>query len=165
MAVDTYPSGIKRPVNERQREISKRSREKTTRAELNAELVRERLEVERMRLELESARLELTKRPPAAPVAGVGDLLGLWSGYVLSPDSAGKSSDVLDASKLLADALGVTKGGARDTGGGLAEAVSAVVLESSAIAARAAERDRTRARMLAAGMDAATIAAILGEGE
>lgn len=133
------------------------------RAELRADVAKLRAANESMALELEAARLELAAKPPPAPAAGLSELVALWSGYVLNPGA--KSSDALEASRLLADALGITKGGARDTGSGTAEAVSAVVLESAAIAARAAERDRTRARMVAAGMDAATIAAILGEGE
>lgn len=135
------------------------------RARLRSETAKARAANEAMALELEAARLELARRPARADedIAGLPELAGLWSGLVR--DEGAKVGDRLEASRLLADALGITKGGAKDAGGGVAEAVSAVVLESSAIAARAAERDRTRARMLAAGMDPATIAAILGEGD
>ena len=133
------------------------------RAQIRADVSKLRAANEAIKLELEAARLELAAKPPPAPAAGLNELVALWSGYVLNPGA--KSSDALEASRLLADALGITKGGARDTGAGTAEAVSAVVLESSAIAARAAERDRVRARMLAGGMTPEAIAAILGEGE
>ena len=82
--------------------MNQRSREKTERAKLAAEVKREELKLKR------EAR-EAAMKPPPAPVAGLPELVALWSGFILDP--AAKGSDALEASRLLADALGLTKGG------------------------------------------------------
>lgn len=139
--------------------MNQRSREKTERLRERAELKREELRTKR-----ELAKAKVLPVAPSKTPATLNDCQAVLSAMILGEMPVAANIQ-LEAVRIYADSQGWTKGGARDTGPATAEAVSAVVLESSAIAARAAERDRTRARMLAAGMDAATIAAILGEGD
>jgi hypothetical protein len=134
-------------------------------AQIKAEVSKLRAANEAIKLELESARLELATRPARsdADMAGLPELAGLWSALVR--DDGAKVSERLEASRLLADALGLTKGGARSAGGDAEtrEVVSAVVLESALAVALAREREATRARMRAGGMGEDAINAILGE--
>lgn len=132
------------------------------RARVRADVSKLRAANEALALDLEAARLELASRPVRsdADVAGLPELAGLWSALVR--DEGANVRDRLEASRLLADALGLTKGGARDAGGDASdrETVSAVVIES----ALATERARLRRALEAAGSAPEVIAAALGEG-
>lgn len=159
MAVDMHALAVQRRAVDPDLKFAHEKR--LERAKLRSETAKMRAANEALKLDLEAARLELASRPARADgdMAGLPELAGLWSSLVR--DEGAKVGDRLEASRLLADALGITKGGARDTGAATAEAVSAVVLESAAIAARAAERDRLRARLAASGLPPEVIAGII----
>lgn len=124
-------------------------------------------EAARLASERQSARLEAARvAPPApdAPPATPAEILARLSDVIRDPNS--RAGDVLDASRLILDAMGALRGGARDAAGGetARELVESVVAGSIEATARARERDAISARLRAAGMsEDAILAAVAGD--
>lgn len=143
------PSGISvaHSVLLREREISRRDRAKTERQREKLAAAAEREAARAAAEEAREARRAALELAGGAPVATAQELLETATTLMRS---SGDARIQFESLRFLGDALGLTRGGARDSAGG--DETRALVEATVVEAARATERARMRDAMRAAGV-------------